>query len=72
MLDILAIARSAIVTRPGLGRAMKKKAERMPTVTFFPLGNADSSLITLENGKRLLFSSATKATQAIQTISVSI
>jgi ribonuclease BN (tRNA processing enzyme) len=27
----------------------------VPTVTFFPLGNADSSLITLENGKRLLF-----------------
>jgi ribonuclease BN (tRNA processing enzyme) len=27
----------------------------MPTVTFFPLGNADGSLITLDKGKRLLF-----------------
>ncbi|HTV72812.1 MAG TPA: hypothetical protein VME66_03785 [Candidatus Acidoferrales bacterium] len=27
----------------------------MPTITFFPLGNADSSLVTLDNGKRVLF-----------------
>jgi ribonuclease BN (tRNA processing enzyme) len=27
----------------------------MPTITFFPLGNADGSLVTLENGKRILF-----------------
>src|SRR5947208_1529027 len=27
----------------------------MSTITFYPLGNAESLLITLENGKRLLF-----------------
>src|SRR3954447_2493848 len=32
-----------------------RKISRMPRVTFYPVGNGDTSQIVLNNGKRLIF-----------------